>query len=200
MSLLRTLNSSCPCFTSSPSRASISTTLPEASEGTGTCRETSGLTTPVTFNSGAARYSPAVTSGNCSGWSTLRLLASMSGSTVAGCGPVRVPPGPARAFRMPPWIELRTDRSQLQKQKHDSWNHLPAHRHVHLGRRGQIRANQIQIGQTRVAIGLLRIQIIQQRSAAVSVRESDFVARVFGQFQVFVPIGRNRFRALTSVK
>jgi len=41
--------------TSSPSRASISTTFPEANEATGTCRETSGFTTPVAFNSDAAR-------------------------------------------------------------------------------------------------------------------------------------------------
>ena len=82
MSVLRTLNRSWPFFTSSPSRASISTMRPVASDGTGTCRDTSGLTTPVTFSSGAATYSPAVTSGNCSGWSTLKLLGSMSGSTL----------------------------------------------------------------------------------------------------------------------
>ena len=67
MSVLRTLNRSWPFFTSSPSRASISTIRPVASEGTGTCRDTSGLTTPVTFSSGAATCSPAVASGNCSG-------------------------------------------------------------------------------------------------------------------------------------
>jgi|ERR1039458_6550826 hypothetical protein len=88
MSVLLTLNRSCPFFTSSPSRASISTTRPDASDGAGTCRDTSGLTTPVTFNSGEARYSPAVANGNRSGWATLKLPASMSGSTAAGRGPV----------------------------------------------------------------------------------------------------------------
>src|SRR5579863_9599456 len=43
----------------------------------------SGCTTPVTFRAGTALYSTAVTSGNWSGWSTLKLLASRSDSTVA---------------------------------------------------------------------------------------------------------------------
>src|SRR5215470_9616038 len=88
MSELRTLNSSCPCLTLSPSRASISRTRPDANDGTGTCRDTSGLTTPVAFSSGAAMYSRAVASGKRSGWSTLKLSALISGWTVAGCGPV----------------------------------------------------------------------------------------------------------------
>src|SRR5215471_12788171 len=90
MSELRTLNRSWPCLTSSPSRASISRIRPDANDGTGTCRDTSGLTTPVTFSSGAAMYSAAVASGKRSGWSTLKLSALISGWTVAGCGPVSV--------------------------------------------------------------------------------------------------------------
>ena len=47
MSELRTLNSSWPFFTSSPRRASISTMRPVASEGTGTCSDTSGFTSQL---------------------------------------------------------------------------------------------------------------------------------------------------------
>src|SRR5208282_6137853 len=43
-------------------------------------------TTPVTFSAGAALCSIAVASGNCSGWSTLKLLESRSGTTVAAGG------------------------------------------------------------------------------------------------------------------
>ena len=58
---------SCPLVTASPSFARISTTRPEASEMTGTFRETSGVTAPVTCNSGAASCLAALTTGNCSG-------------------------------------------------------------------------------------------------------------------------------------
>ena len=47
----------------------------------GTARVISGWTTPVTFSAGAALCSTAVARGNWSGWSTLKLLASRSGST-----------------------------------------------------------------------------------------------------------------------
>src|SRR5277367_765558 len=49
-------------------------------------RDTSALTAPVTFNSGAALYFSAVASGNWSGWSTLTRLESGSCSTTAGGG------------------------------------------------------------------------------------------------------------------
>src|ERR1035437_1625974 len=126
MSVLLTLNRSCPCFTSSPSRASISTTRPEASDGTGTCRDTSGVTTPVTFNSGEATYSPALARGNCSGWSTLKLLASMSGSTVAGCGPVSPSPVDAAVTRLPhPAVESTTHKHRLASRRNERFIALP---------------------------------------------------------------------------
>src|SRR5215813_9593051 len=66
---------------------------PVASEGTGTCRETSGLTTPVTFSSAAATCSLAVANGKRSECSTLKLFESISSCTAVGTGPV-----PAIAF------------------------------------------------------------------------------------------------------
>src|SRR5262245_29114334 len=52
---------------------------------TGTFFDTSALTTPVTFNSGATLRPVAVASGNCSGCSTFTNPASVSCSTfVAG--------------------------------------------------------------------------------------------------------------------
>src|SRR5579863_4105014 len=86
MSELWTLNRICPFLTSSPNRALISTTRPVASDGTGTLRETSGLTTPVTFNSGAEACGSDATTGNWSGWSTFTRLASSSCSTLAAGG------------------------------------------------------------------------------------------------------------------
>ena len=74
MSALCTRIRSWPLLTVSPSRAWISTTRPEASEITGMLRETSGITEPVTFSSGAASYLPAVASGNLLGSSTLNRL------------------------------------------------------------------------------------------------------------------------------
>ena len=88
MSALWIRISSWPLVTVSPMRAWISTTRPEASEITGMFRDTSGLTDPVTVNSGASMRSPAVTSGNCSGWSTLTSPVSSSCSTAAGGGAV----------------------------------------------------------------------------------------------------------------
>ena len=67
MSWLCTFSSNWPLVTVSPSRASISTIRPDASEITGMLRETSALTVPVVFSSGAASCSPAVATGNCSG-------------------------------------------------------------------------------------------------------------------------------------
>src|ERR1700682_5331019 len=53
---------------------------------TGTFREMSGFTVPVTTSFGAAAYSTAAASGNCSGWSTEKRLTSVSANTVAGGG------------------------------------------------------------------------------------------------------------------
>ena len=80
------LSRSWPLVTVSPSRAWISSTRPEAIEITGILRETSGVTVPVTFNSGAASYLPAVTTGYCSGWSTVTTLEFPAGTTCAGGG------------------------------------------------------------------------------------------------------------------
>jgi hypothetical protein len=59
-------------------------TRPEASETTGTLRETSGVTVPVTTNSEVVGCSAAAASGNCSGWSTEKRAASGNGTTLAG--------------------------------------------------------------------------------------------------------------------
>src|ERR1017187_8408229 len=126
MSVLLTLNRSCPSFTSYPSRASISTTRPEASDGTGACRDTSGPTTPVTFNSGAAEYSPAVASGNCSGWSTLKLPASMSGSTVTRCGPVSAFRTDAAVTFLPhEAVDKSTDKHRLISRRNERFMESP---------------------------------------------------------------------------
>src|SRR5208282_2410561 len=64
----------------------MATTRPEASETTGTLRETSGVTAPVTTNSEAVGCAVAAASGKCSGWSTVKRLRSTSGTTLAGGG------------------------------------------------------------------------------------------------------------------
>src|ERR1017187_3728896 len=67
----------------------MATTRPEASETTGTLRETSGVTAPVTTNSETVGCAVAAASGNCSGWSTVKRLRSTSGTTLAGGGRCR---------------------------------------------------------------------------------------------------------------
>src|SRR5208282_888307 len=57
-----------------------------ASETTGTLRETSGVTVPVTTNSEVVGCAVASTKGKCSGWSTVKRLRSTSGTTLAGGG------------------------------------------------------------------------------------------------------------------
>src|SRR5271157_3112865 len=64
----------------------MATTRPEASETTGTLRETSGTTVPVTTNSEVVGCAVASTGGKCSGWSTVKRLRSTSGTTLAGGG------------------------------------------------------------------------------------------------------------------
>src|ERR1035437_6188443 len=64
----------------------MATTRPEASETTGTLRETSGVTAPVTTNSETVGCAVAAASGNCSGWSIVKRLRSTSGTTLAGGG------------------------------------------------------------------------------------------------------------------
>src|SRR5271157_1529191 len=64
----------------------MATTRPEASETTGTLRETSGVTAPVTTNSEVVGCAVASASGNCSGWSTVKRLGSAPGTMLAGGG------------------------------------------------------------------------------------------------------------------
>src|ERR1022692_4159941 len=64
----------------------MATTRPEASETTGTLRETSGVTVAVTTNSEVVGRAVAATSGNCSGWSTVKRVGSAAGTTLAGGG------------------------------------------------------------------------------------------------------------------
>src|SRR5271155_4652750 len=78
--------SSWPLLTVSPRRARISTTRPEANVTTGTVRETSGYTDPVTTNFDGASYCAAVATGYRSGWSTEKCVTSNPGTTVAGGG------------------------------------------------------------------------------------------------------------------
>src|SRR5271157_2078666 len=61
-------------------------TRPEARETTGTLRETSGATIPVTTNSEVVDRETAAASGYCSGWSTANRLTSAPGTTLAGGG------------------------------------------------------------------------------------------------------------------
>src|ERR1700684_389742 len=61
-------------------------TRPEARETTGTLRETSGMTVPVTTNSDLVGCSAAAASGNCSGCCTENRAASPKGTTLAGGG------------------------------------------------------------------------------------------------------------------
>src|SRR5579864_1090661 len=61
-------------------------TRPEASETTGTLRDTSGVTVPVTTNSEVAGRAVDVARGNCSGWSTLNRPGSAPGTMLAGGG------------------------------------------------------------------------------------------------------------------
>jgi len=77
----------------SPRRARTSITRPDDKDTTATARDTSGLTTPVTLNSGAASRASAVANGNCSGWSTWTMLVSPSRSTMAGGGAWRTRDG-----------------------------------------------------------------------------------------------------------
>src|ERR1700733_424593 len=64
----------------------IATTRPEASETTGTLRATSGVTVPVTTNSELEGRSTAVSSGNCSGRSTVNSAGSAPSMMFAGGG------------------------------------------------------------------------------------------------------------------
>src|SRR6266478_1231520 len=64
----------------------MATTRPEASETTGTLRETSGVTAPVTTSWEVVGCALAATNGNCSGWSTWKRLRSTSDTTSAGGG------------------------------------------------------------------------------------------------------------------
>src|SRR5580698_10198192 len=65
-----------------------------------------------------------------------------------------------------------------------SLNDIPAGGHIHLRRGGQIRTNQIQIGQSNIAIGLLGIQIVQQRGASILISKVHLVPHIGSQPQV----------------
>src|SRR5579872_2712865 len=61
-------------------------TRPDASDTTGTLRDTSGVTVPVTTSSEVAGRAVDLARGNCSGWSTLNRLGSAPGMTLGGGG------------------------------------------------------------------------------------------------------------------
>src|ERR1035438_4058783 len=77
----------------------MAVTRPEASETTGTLRDTSGVTVPVTTNSEVVGCWVAVASGNCSGWSTENRAAFAKGTTLASGGAPCA--GSASAFLQP---------------------------------------------------------------------------------------------------
>src|SRR5471030_3054045 len=64
----------------------MATTRPEASDTTGTLRETSGATVPVTASSETEGRAVAEASGNFSGWSTVNRVASPAETTLGGGG------------------------------------------------------------------------------------------------------------------
>src|ERR1700692_42093 len=64
----------------------MATTLPEAMEMTGICREISGLTVPVTLSVEVELYSVAVARGNRRGQSTVIRVTPPSLSTCTGGG------------------------------------------------------------------------------------------------------------------
>ena len=117
-----------PFCTVSPSLALISTTRPVASEITGTVLLTSGVTTPVTFNVGAAKYSVAFTRGNCSGCSTVKRPTSSAFSTLGAGGAPLSPTPLSRRIRQP-----RCTRANPKCQPicfPASLNHLASHCHI----------------------------------------------------------------------
>src|ERR1700735_652802 len=74
---------------------------PEASDTTGTLRETSGVTVPVTTNSEVVACSVAAASGNCSGRSTEKRAASGNGTTLgSGGAPATVGSPPVCAWTL----------------------------------------------------------------------------------------------------
>ena len=173
MSALRTLRRSCPFFTVSPSRALTSTTRPEASEMAGTERATSGLTTPVTVSSGAALCSPAATRGNCSGWATLNVPESSSCST---CSLRR---RPEVRLHLPAAAGEKGDQGAdraMRTRSDVSFDNLPAYGEIQLGRGGQIRTDQVQIGELDAPVVALGIEKIEQRCAAALVGKGHGVA------------------------
>src|ERR1700730_13760200 len=80
----------------------MATTRPDASDTTGTLREVSGVTVPVTANEEVVECALAAASGNCSGWSTAKRLRSTSATTLAGGG---------ASARGSPWALLHPPRS-----------------------------------------------------------------------------------------
>src|SRR5471030_498414 len=64
----------------------MATTRPDASDTTGTLRETSGATVPVTTSSETEGRAVAESSGNFSGWSTVNRVASPAETTLGGGG------------------------------------------------------------------------------------------------------------------
>src|SRR6202162_1367212 len=144
-------------------------------------REMSALMAPVTFSSGAASYFAAVASGNCSGRSTLKTLASDSCSTTAGGGisafgsAFTSAPQPQRKrqsgrhimkSRMARFIgSPHAKRSSARSCSEIcggarpalcvSLDHLTTHGKIQLTGGGQIRTNQVQIVQLRGSVVLL---------------------------------------------
>src|ERR1035441_10188650 len=80
-------------------------TRPEARETTGTLRETSGATVPVTTNSEAVGCWAAAASGNCSGWSTGNSAASGNGTTLGLGGATILEPSFGDGSFLVPLIE-----------------------------------------------------------------------------------------------
>src|ERR1035441_3747191 len=89
-------------------------TRPEASETTGTLRETSGMTVPVTINSESAERSVAAASGNCAGWSTVNRAGSAPGTTLGAGGAPAAALSSACACTLLQLVSVRTEEIEIR--------------------------------------------------------------------------------------
>src|SRR5579871_1925080 len=65
-----------------------------------------------------------------------------------------------------------------------SLQELSAHGHVHLRGSNHVGTNQVQVSEAGVAIGLFRVQKIQERRTAVLIRKTDPVSIILGEREI----------------
>src|ERR1035438_3105728 len=90
--------------------------FPDTNETTGTARETSGATVPVTTSSDATACAAAVASGNCSGWSTLNRLPSAARAILAAGGASFV----GSSCALPQLVRSRMEGTETRSEEHTS--------------------------------------------------------------------------------